>query len=350
MVTDQYVSDAVERLTYPRLNPSFIPVLLNEDTVHLRAGPWDGPVKTIRDPEKGGQLGSLFDALDGRTHVVDLLDAIAPEQQSDVAELLLELHDSAIIYDDQNRTETWPHLSIKPDFRNDPEPLDNHSVLIITVGDIGRQVSEDLVSFGLNDVQVASPSWTEEVENDPGTPSIDLNDHSLDELLTSVSFVVLCADRPCRDLFQRVNQAAIESGTPWVSGQVLGCNGVVGPAVFPGETACYACFERRLLSNVPNPEACKRYLESGPNTSKTTDYSLARTVAGYLGMDVLHLLAFGSGYTAGRILTIDATTLTFGADDVLRVPRCEACSDHGSASRTQFLTLEDVVNICENVE
>ncbi|PSP85002.1 hypothetical protein BRC83_03585 [Halobacteriales archaeon QS_1_68_17] len=344
-MTDRAVEAALERLAYPKINPSYVPVAIDENTVHVRAGAWDGPVKTIRDPEQGERLGPLFELLDGETHVGDLLDAFDPGSRPDVAELLVRLAEDGILYDADAARPGPPHLSIKPDFAGaEPDLPAGESVVVVTVGDLGWQVAEDLLAAGLDGLTVASTATGSRAVPD-SVARRDLDEIDLSSTVREASFVVACSDRPHRDLFRRVNRAGIEGDTPWLAGQVLGCNGVVGPAVFPGETACYDCFERRMLSNVPDPAACRRYLAAGRETGGTPDRSVVRTVAGYLGMDALHLLAFGSGYTAGRILTVDARTLSFAANDVLRVPRCTACSDHRRAVETQFLTLEDLAGI-----
>lgn len=349
------IDDAIDKLSYPSLNPSFVPVLIDENTIHLRAGAWGGPIKTIRDPEESSDLKQLFNALDGRTHITELFNEFDREDQTDVAELLLQLYQDSIIYNNQSRSTAWSHAVINPDLRGkDSTSIREKSILVISLGSIGHQIAEDLVLEGLENVVLANPYPEKQTLVDSDDRSelseIVLTGDSIESAVREASFVVACSDRPHRDLFHQVNEIAIESETPWTAGQLLGRNGIVGPTVFPGETACYACFERRLLSNVQSVKECEKYLATGENRERSTNSPLGRVVAGYLSMDLFNLLAFGSGYTAGRVFTIDARTLSFSADDVLRIPRCSVCANDKTAGETTFLTIEDLVKISDNAD
>lgn len=336
---DDPAAALVNRCPYPVLNPAFVPVEVDENTVQLRAGPWSGPMKTIRDRDGDGEVAELFAALDGRTHASEVLASVPESDQPAVASLLLELVDERIVYDrEQHGTDIWPHLAITPD-TDHPVAISERSVLLVSVGDLGAQVANDLLSMGVTDLRVARRDATETWDRVPDDEVRVAND--IDDAVDAVDFVAAVADRPSRALMRTVNERALATDTPWLAGQVLGCDGVVGPTVFPGETACYACFEDRLRSNAPNPTACERYLDASPSDGHDSHPSLKRIVAGYVGRELSHLLGYGSGYTAGRVLTIDGHSLSFAANDVLKVPRCDCCGpDHG-ADHQRFLTMDD---------
>jgi len=349
------IDDVIETLSYPSFNPAFVPVLVDENTGHLRAGAWDGPIKTLRDPEGDGDIQRLFDGLDGQTHVTELLDEFDQHNRSDVAELLLMLHDEAIIYDTQSRSSAWAHTALNPDMKaKESTAIRGESVFVVSNGSLGRQLAGDIVAQGLDDVVLASMQPADDTSRDRPQPTfseVELTEAQLQSEIEDASFVVACSDRPHRDLFELVNQLAIETETPWTAGQILGRNGVVGPTVFPGETACYACFEQRLLSNVSTVEHCKQYLAAGSGQDRSTHVTpLERIVSGYLSLDLFNLLAYGSGYTAGRVLTIDSLTLSFSSEDVLRVPRCSACAATRTAGENTFLTVSDLADLIGNRE
>lgn len=128
-------------------------------------------------------------------------------------------------------------------------------------------------------------------------------------------------------------------------GQIRGFDGIIGPAIFPGETACYECFHERMLSNIPNIGGYRALeYEKEENSLATASLPMfSRAVAGYLSLDVLYLLSYGIGYTSGRVVTVNSLDLSTEVNEVLKLPRCDACGRDSRVDASRFVSLEDMV-------
>ncbi|ELZ10814.1 hypothetical protein C479_08383 [Halovivax asiaticus JCM 14624] len=336
-----------EELERPVFNPQLVPVMLDDNTIHVRAGPWSGPIYTISDIDEDDDIGALFDLIDGETHIDEIFAAFEADQRSEVADVLYALADSNAIYDaDAVDGPMYSHLVLKSRFRErERRRLEEQSILIVDDSRMGAHVAEDVLAMGVAAVGYAGLDG----QQLPAAGSDDdrltaVTEDELPGAVDDADFVAYLADGPSKTI-RDVNEYAIETGTPWIVGQIRGFDGIVGPAMFPGETACYECFHRRMLSNVSNIGGYETF-ETEREDSDVATASLpmfSRTVAGHLSLDLLHLLAFGVGYTAGRVLTINSLNLAMEVNEVLKLPRCGACGRDPSPDVSRFITLDDMV-------
>lgn len=334
----------VEEIPYPMLNPAFVPVQVNPDTVHIRVGPWTGPVYTIQDHDHEAEISEFFGCIDGSTHVSDLLEQLKSEvDREEVASLLLDLHDRDILYDrDREVDGVWPHLVLRRRFgQRERRNLSDRSVAIVDCGGLGTQVAADLTSAGVSDVGLFRPVEPEtQTQPDPPTADpIELDDISV--AVDAADFVVYIANRPYPQIADDIDRACAETGTPWSTAQVHGVDGIVGPTVFPGETACYRCFRERMMANVANQDGYRAFASDGLTPARLP--GLGRMVAGYLSLDLVNLLAFGTGYTAGRVISVDGLGLSVECNDVLKLPRCEVCGSARTDVPSPYIDVDDVM-------
>ncbi|WP_049972814.1 TOMM precursor leader peptide-binding protein [Haladaptatus cibarius] len=348
--TKELIEEFTDELAYPVFNPALVPTQVDANTIHIRSGPWSGPIVTIEDTEHDDTIMRLVDLIDGETHVKEILHTFPDDQTDEVAQALDNLQEKNIIYDrpEHEGDEVYPHLALQSRFRRtDRERLESKQVLIVTLGKMGSMVAEDLLSMGVAEVALYRP------KSDPDDPDIAeedgvtlVDDLDLRSAIEAADFVVYTADRRYAEIVADINEIAHETTTPWVSAHVLGFDGIVGPAVFPGETACYRCFEKRMLSNISNVEGYASYQNA---VSKREDLaavglpSLSRAIAGYLALDLLHLISYGVGYTAGRIIKFDSMDLSVEINDVLKLPRCEVCGKTTGDDDARLVSLDDLV-------
>jgi bacteriocin biosynthesis cyclodehydratase domain-containing protein len=142
---------------------------------------------------------------------------------------------------------------------------------------------------------------------------------SIADLPSSPSCVLACADTPNPELLEAVNAAALSGGWKWIAGQIEWASGLIGPAVLPGQSACYRCFALRREANLGLPEG-----------AFASDWgavgALAACVGSLLALEALRLLSgVARPQTLGRVLRVDflATEMIFSR--VLRLPNCPAC-------------------------
>jgi bacteriocin biosynthesis cyclodehydratase domain-containing protein len=348
--------ELAEDIEYPAFHPSVIPVQVNKDTFHVRGGPWKGPIFTIHDVEGEGVISDLSGLVDGQTHVSEILDAFdTEEQREEVARALQRLDRSGVVYDlNKQQDPMYPHMAVRSRFRTqDRKRLDDRSVLVVNAGRMGTQIAADLFEMGVTDVGMVQPiagaaGDTSELEQ---WSSFELfADDELEDAIRASEFVVYTSTQAYPELEERINRTAYESRTPWVPAQVQGFDGIVGPAIYPGETACYRCFRERTLASVTGPEGLAGYYDTLAEDDSLAARSIPafeRAVAGYLSLDLLNLLAFDMGYTVGTVVLINSIDMGVEADRVLKLPRCEVCGEATSTDVGRFVTIEDLVEAGE---
>lgn len=343
-----------EELPYPQFNPSCVPVQIDDNTFHVRGGPWSGPILTIRDRDGDGVLTTLVDLIDGETPVEDIVASFKGERQPEVVEALVSLRKNDAIHDASayEADAHYNHTAMRP-FEVDDADRDRSrglggksaSVLVITDDTLGTAIAEDLFEAGTSDLTVHP------LESDVATDlpaGVDRHpSESIDDAVSAADFVVLATGTERPAIAEELNRVAHSTRTPWTSVYAVGYDGLVGPTIFPGETACYQCLTHRVNSNVARPEFYESYREglasdapgSGPEPSHP---AFRRTLAGIATLDIEHVLEYGAGFTAGRLVTMSAVDLSLSADRVLKVPRCDVCGKSAGEETSPLVTLGDL--------
>ncbi|MGM0604302.1 MAG: TOMM precursor leader peptide-binding protein [Halobacteriota archaeon] len=328
----------------PAFNPAFVPVQVDDDTLHVRGGPWSGPALTIRDTDSEGLLGRLLDSIDGSTTVQTILSTFEERHRDEIRSVLDRLADHDIVRAETDTDPVWPHMALKYRFQHtERDRLADKSVLVVACDDMGRSIAADLLEMGVGSIALTQPHGRWYPLEDDRLTYHDAPD--LRALIAAVDLVVYTADR-MRSLVAELNELAIDTQTPLLPVQIHGFDGIVGPTVFPGETACYECFRERTMANVAGQagfEAYRTSLESDDRLSTATLPAFSRLLSGFAAMELLHLLAYGTGYTAGRVVTIDSLELSMDANDVLTVPRCDCCGVAPGSDVQRFVSMDDVV-------
>lgn len=146
------------------------------------------------------------------------------------------------------------------------------------------------------------------------------------------SLLVVTLDSWDPALLAEVNAQAITAGRPWLLVQAPGIReGTVGPLFVPGQTACYACLESRLLSHMSfhaEYQEFRSYLEARRATSSPWG-GMEPHHQVLAGLATLEATKFLTGYATptvlGAFVTVDWFALKMQQHHVLRVPRCLAC-------------------------
>jgi bacteriocin biosynthesis cyclodehydratase domain-containing protein len=127
--------------------------------------------------------------------------------------------------------------------------------------------------------------------------------------------------------------AAARTGQPWLVACITEARRIqLGPLVVPGETACYACYTARRLTNAWHPDALASQFESLRAAARPAAALLPplwTTMAGRLG--AWEATRFQRGLapsSLGAAVSLSADTLESAIDPVPKAPRCEVCSRH----------------------
>lgn len=310
----------------PRIHPSFTPVEVTPDEVQFRVGPWSGPVYTIQDDDGDGEVRQLVRSLDGATPVRDVLDGFDGETREQVVSILAALARKGVLAPG----------------REDPDEADRYGATRASLSD------DDLATARQKDVGVVGGGTVADLVADNLTrmgvdPAVIAPDERgvVGDVVETADLLVCALDRPRPDLLSDLDRRAHDAGTTWLLGQIHGLDGLVGPTVFPGETACYECFRRSALSNVEfRTDAYGDEYADGATPMGI--HPLAQIVAGYLTLDAFYLLVGNVGFTAGSVLHFDFFDFGVESNEVPKRPRCEVCGrDRDSPQR--FVSVEQLV-------
>jgi bacteriocin biosynthesis cyclodehydratase domain-containing protein len=153
-----------------------------------------------------------------------------------------------------------------------------------------------------------------------------------DAAMAEATVLVLAADGMSLAGVDAVNAFAIEHGIPWLLVRIDRTRALIGPYVIPGETACFACYELRARANADRSadhEALHRHWRTVADrpADAATPPGAGPIVGGWAALDLGRAIAGGRApVAAGRIVALDLHTLQSSTHEILRLPRCPACS------------------------
>ena len=158
------------------------------------------------------------------------------------------------------------------------------------------------------------------------------DDRMVEQAVTGSDFIVNCLDEGNLSLVYKLNRACLRSHIPWTSASSLGFEVVVGPTVYPGETACYMCYRMRLVAGTDNPEASfdfESFLDrrKADDSGRSANLVFGPAIAGQLaGIEAVKAVCLPDALaTRGRIQVVDLRDFTSVRHVVLRKPWCPAC-------------------------
>src|SRR5438270_795957 len=158
------------------------------------------------------------------------------------------------------------------------------------------------------------------------------NDDDVLALVDGSDFVVNCLDAGESSLVYKLNRVCLRAGVKWTSCALSGPEIVVGPTVYPSETACYLCYKMRAVSCAGNPEdefAFESFLDQRKQDDSARHENLVCGVHIAAGLVSLEALKILSGTlppsSVGRIVVLNLLDLTSSKHVVLRKPWCPAC-------------------------
>lgn len=135
--------------------------------------------------------------------------------------------------------------------------------------------------------------------------------------LTSDSdFLVMTADDPPYELSRVVNEACLNTCTPWISAGQIPPLIRVGPVVIPGQTPCLECQERAFSRDFPRYEELIAHRSNRPGSASTLGPA-SGIVGSLIAMEAVHLLTGSlNPATVGQAMVMDLRTLAVEFESV----------------------------------
>jgi bacteriocin biosynthesis cyclodehydratase domain-containing protein len=137
-------------------------------------------------------------------------------------------------------------------------------------------------------------------------------------------------------LLTELNAAAVERGQTLMPIGFDDAVARIGPTVVPGKTACLACLDQRVLSNIDNHEAFAAYRDYLQETGRRYPHVASHFVA--IGVFAAHeLLRVVSGYELAQSYNATLKIDLYGGEvtrsRVLKFPSCGVCSSRARGLR-----------------
>ncbi|MDA3643911.1 TOMM precursor leader peptide-binding protein [Saccharopolyspora indica] len=323
----------------PRLKRSFSIVPHSPDEVELRSGVWNSLSHTIRDQSASGRLFTLINGLDG-TALDDLADD-AGTSRAEVDQLVAYLRDLDAI-EDTPRSALDHYLDDYAHVLRPATPPEPPVVRLLGDGDLVEQLNGMLTS---SDPALGTAGGTDlqQLLDDTGWADHPL---SLRERLEPLehwrgSLLVWADTRIDPVRLDLLNRIALHLRIPWIHGVIDGPFLHVGPTFLPGATACYACFETRVLMGLINADGYLRYKRALARAAANGGRppllpAVTGLLTSYLALEVINFARTGSSFTAGKTLGLHLPTWEIAVNEVLPLPGCRVCAPAPQLAETSL--------------
>ncbi len=297
----------------PALRPG-VAVIPMPGAIQLRAG--DEGVFLLRT-DRPRSVEALLEALDGTRRLEEILEGLRGQERCLLESLVGQLRSEGLLVDgppdDLDPLESWLSLAVA-DPRGAAERLRGGSVVLA-----GHEGALDTIAGILGEHGIragVAPGGAD----DGADPEAD---------------VLVCAwERPDLAMVARVNRGACLHRRPCLFvDHSHGRHATVGPFFIPQESACYACFRRRLHENTaayPELLAAEAAMErsGAPLPACGTLPAHRHQVAGLACAEVVAFLALHRPLrTLNRAVTLDLEGVRLWSEPVWRVPWCPECGD-----------------------
>ncbi|MFJ2772196.1 TOMM precursor leader peptide-binding protein [Streptomyces sp. NPDC087300] len=129
-----------------------------------------------------------------------------------------------------------------------------------------------------------------------------------------------------------LNRVALALGTPWIQAALDGPLLLVGPTFVPDSTACFTCFETRVVMNLREGAAYQRYKKALASAGSTPAEQgdggtgvLSSLLASHTALEALNMAVTGMTSTVGKVLGVYLPSMEMVYSEVLRLPGCPSC-------------------------
>lgn len=305
------------------------------DVVELRSGVWNAESYTLTDHAESGKLFNLVSSLGGTSSRSEIAKNEGVPR-ADV-EALIDHLDQLGLIEDAPTSALDAYLDRIDTLASggEAQPLE---MPVFVLGDaelgeaIAAQVDDALGAGKARVVAADSPVWR---------MLLDLESAGAADALASSEAVaaaeewrgglVVLAETVINPLrFRSLNRVAHELGTPWLHAAIDGPFMFAGPTVLPRRSACYECFETRVMMNLRESAGYQRYktaLARGAVHSGEQPLlgSLRSLLASHVALEVINYAHTGSAFTVEKVLSIYLPTMEIAYHEILRLPGCSTC-------------------------
>ncbi|MFE0100724.1 TOMM precursor leader peptide-binding protein [Streptomyces sp. NPDC059009] len=316
-----------------RIKSVYAVVPHDRNTVELRSGVWNPQSITLVDHSGAGRLSTLVSGLDGtrdrsqlakeagvtRTELealIDHLDQLAVLEHGPSTALDAYLDRTATGRVERAATESVRILGGGSSAAQVAALLGTHEQLTVSGPEDSAEQLRLLDQCPLDTLEdgLAFERFAEQFEDWRGCLLVHIGD----------------AVHPLR--LATLNRVALALGTPWIQAALDGPLLLVGPTFVPDSTACFTCFETRVVMNLREGAAYQRYKKAlasaeGPLAEHGDGGTgvLTSLLASHTALEALNMAVTGATSTVGKVLGIYLPSMEMVYSEVLRLPGCPSC-------------------------
>jgi thiazole/oxazole-forming peptide maturase SagC family component len=344
------------------LNPYLTVIRCSDDEILVRHGTRSKYSEIIRNDGGNGLLGRLLPHFCKPVLLLNLIReaSIPEEEEKDTLEVIEYLAKRNVLVDPSwDLAQQYSDTILGSTFSG-VNRLNDVVIGLVGCGQLGTKIGEELAvvqpkGFVLLDPRPLHQSrWNSKIGT-TSSPDAKLDATLLDRLnklhlsqldiiaaddivdevalrkvFDTSNFVLVCYESFSPTLLHAANEQAIRSGTPWMSVYFDGSEAIIGPTYVPGQSACYQEFETQSESTLSFKDAYRIYKtvskEQIINTGALVLPPHAMAAAGIAITSLLRFLATEQTFTIGRAIRVNFETLSIDYQEVMKLPRCPACS------------------------
>jgi len=305
------------------------------DRVELRYGVWNPVSFTLADESESGHLFNVLSRLDGSLAATELAKE-AGIPLAEVEALLDHLGDLGVI--ESGPTTALDHyLDTVVLWRVDDQPQTNRPIILMGDGDVTEEIQRYLKdSLQGTDLSVSNgndSAWLALAENDTSwlMDGVEFQERMsfFEQWRDKLLVVAMKSINPGQ--LRVLNRICMQLGTPWIHAVMDGPFLFIGPIIVPHRSACYECFETRVMMNLREHASYQRYKQIiVEGHVKIGQQPVLPAILGLLAthtaLETLNFAVTGSSFTINKVLAIYLPTMEFTFNEVLRNPSCTVCS------------------------
>jgi bacteriocin biosynthesis cyclodehydratase domain-containing protein len=328
--------------------PGLRAILHDADTVELRTGVWNASSVMLADDERRGVLGKVILGLLNH-HPLEAIARDSGLKLDDVIDVVEALAERQVLVS-QEDSEKWNRIShlVLPTLgvlRDDQTPPQEAILLAPPhMAAFFRAAAGAAVSDRLRDAEDSHLTALSHRDLFLETTGLTATDAMAPYEPWRGKLIVVALPELHPLVAANVNRLAHGIGFSFVMAAVDGPFAIVGPAVIPGITPCFACAEARVLEALRDHTLYVQYRSALANGhvhggAYSAIDPLQATTLSLLAWEVVNLLTVGSGFTSGKVLSVYAPTLEIVFHELLRMPGCPVCSSRSALDRPLYADL-----------
>lgn len=162
----------------------------------------------------------------------------------------------------------------------------------------------------------------------------ELTKERIAALAAGAHLLVGCFDKGFSATNHWINRASLAHGIPALYAELRGHTALIGPAVMPGETACYMCYRMRSIACEEDFNAAMSYEEFLDRQKRPALHErgvlpmLPPYIGSLLALEILkQSLSLSLPALTNNVLEFNALTLQTATHSILQKPDCPVCGE-----------------------